>query len=1378
MGNLCSSETEEEREKRKLELQKNVTMDEHEIELEELYKKYGVNPETGLSPSAAAKGIAENGLNELTPPPQTPWYIKFLAEMTGFFSLLLWFGGVLCFISFAMQQDFENLILGVVLCVVVFLTGLFSYFQNSKSDSLMAEFAKMKPPAVNVLRDGKLETVPSAKITLGDIVKLRTGDLVPADLRVLETTGNCCVDNASLTGESEPQKRKIECTHSDPLETANLAFFGTSMPDGEMTGIVVKVGDDTMMGRIASLAMTTDVEQTPINKEIEHFIHIISAIAIFLGVSFFIIGASMDTPIVANLVFMIGIIVANVPEGLLTTVTVCLTLTAKRMFVKQVMVKNLEGVETLGSTSCICSDKTGTLTQNIMTVAQVVYADDDGTCKIQEAGSSFSKGVKTFDENSGSFRSLCICATLNNTCFFDKRHRCKNEDGEDDPSIETPPFNVMVEQEGSDVLMEKILWEPKGNASEAAMVKLTQKLMAPMFGCEDIDEFRGKNKKLFDIPFNSKYKYQVHVHEDPARGGAANVYMKGAPERIIGRCNELLTGETTIEMTTELSAMIDTLQARMGANGLRVLGFAEKKLSTDAYPIGYSFDDGKDSVPPKATPNFPLGEFDAQSAYDKAVAEGKSPNVPDPKSMEGLCFVGLMALIDPPRPAVPGAVSLCKTAGIKVIMVTGDHPDTAKAIAHKVGILWGNDAKDIEAENAEKGVRPGDPDWVDPKTAQAIVVPGSTIDVEMGEARWNAILKHPQIVFARTSPQQKLVIVGNCQRLGHIVAVTGDGVNDSPAIKKADIGVAMGIAGTPVTQNAADMILRDDNFASIVAGVEEGRLIFDNLKKSICYTLTSNIPEISPFLCYITLNTPLPLSTVLILAIDLGTDMVPAISMAYEEAEADIMRRPPRDAVIDRLVTRKLIFLAYFQIGIMQAMAGFFAWMVILNDYGFPPHILYQIDKGKQWAKDSMYCRFSGGYYVNELGEIDTTRNPSMDPPGVDYPLWDNGDSGYLIDCEFPLRIYAGAGIKSKRNKGQVNPEIGMTYNDDRRNLPVSMRTGAPMKKGQITIESIAALELTKYFEYIPYRARMSYFWKDKWLAWPIHKSEGLGTAFNQANEIFFGFQAPGLYSICLAGWSSDKIADGDSRGGLVNAAPEAIKAVKDIKLKDIPELATICPTNGNYRIGAKPFRKAIFCNGDNTTAACAPLENAIGSTALSDFVDRHQVRYCAKKCSIGCWNDAGGSLSSSYNYGAGPGDLWQCANIASRMTQLEALNNARAGYWVSIVVVQWADLLICKTRWLSIRQQGLRNSTLNFGLFFETLLAAWLCYWNYFTLALYTRPIRFTHWMPGIPWSIMIFMYDEVRKYLMRATSPEVIDPDTKQVKREAGWIELNTYY
>ena len=349
-------------------------------------------------------------------------------------------------------------------------------------------------------------------------------------------------------------------------------------------------------------------------------------------------------------------------------------------------------------------------------------------------------------------------------------------------------------------------------------------------------------------------------------------------------------------MTEEWVNTFNQAYMELGGLGERVLGFCDLRLPIEKYGEGYQFD--PENI------NFPI---------------------------TNLRFVGLMSLIDPPRAAVPDAVAKCRSAGIKVIMVTGDHPITAKAIAKSVGIISeGSETIEDIAERKCCTIRE-----VNPREANAAVVHGGELK-DLGKDQLDEILMyHSEIVFARTSPQQKLIIVEGCQRMGSIVAVTGDGVNDSPALKKADIGVAMGIAGSDVSKQAADMILLDDNFASIVTGVEEGRLIFDNLKKSIAYTLTSNIPEISPFLLFILADVPLPLGTVTILCIDLGTDMLPAISLAYEKAEADIMKRMPRNPFSDKLVNERLISMTYGQIGMIQAGAGFFAYFVILAENGF-----------------------------------------------------------------------------------------------------------------------------------------------------------------------------------------------------------------------------------------------------------------------------------------------------------------------------------------------------------------------------------------------------------------------------------------------------------
>merc|ERR1712241_1648073 len=384
--------------------------------------------------------------------------------------------------------------------------------------------------------------------------------------------------------------------------------------------------------------------------------------------------------------------------------------------------------------------------------------------------------------------------------------------------------------------------EVNGDASEAAILKCTELTKG------NVMDYRKKNNKVCEIPFNSTNKFQVSIHEtEDKNDNRYLLVMKGAPERIVDRCSTIIVDGRELPLTEEWKNAFETAYLEQGGLGERALGFCDYMLPADKYPNGYPFD--AEDV------NFPL---------------------------EGLRFVGLMSMIDPPRAAVPDAVAKCRPAGIKVIMVTGDHPITAKAIARSVGII-SDGQETVEDIAARKNIPVEE---VNPREARAAVIHGGEIK-DLSEKQLDEILMyHNEIVFARTSPQQKLIIVEGCQRMGAIVAVTGDGVNDSPALKKADIGVAMGIAGSDVSKRAADMILLDDNFASIVTGVEEGRLIFDNLKKSIAYTLTSNIPEISPFLLFILADVPLPLGTVTILCIDLGTDMVPAISMAYEQAES------------------------------------------------------------------------------------------------------------------------------------------------------------------------------------------------------------------------------------------------------------------------------------------------------------------------------------------------------------------------------------------------------------------------------------------------------------------------------------------------------------
>jgi sodium/potassium-transporting ATPase subunit alpha len=1333
-------------------LKRNVEMTEHKVDLDELIKTLNTDINKGLTAAQAEAGLAKHGLNRLTPPKEMHIILKFILSLTDFFSLLLWGGGILCFVGYGLEKSLDNLYLGIVLFVVVFATGVFGFVQNMKSDNLMKSFANMLPPKVLVRRDGQTSLEVALKLVPGDIVEINAGDLVPADLRIIECSDNLVVDNASLTGESEPQKRKVACTHDDPLETQNLCFFGTQVPEGSCVGVIVNTGDRTIMGRIAALAMQTNNEQTPINKELENFIHIISGIAIALGVTFAVMNAVRAVPVISNVVFVIGIIVANVPEGLITTVTVCLTLTANRMHTKMVLVKNLEGVETLGSTSCICSDKTGTLTQNIMTVAQIVYGGKNGF-SIEDCESSFSKAGKSYDEDSASFKALCACASLCNVAVFDEKSKFECDEDNNfvlnaDGSRKPIDFYRMREQ-GDGSTIREVAWKPVGNASEAAMIKFIH----PM---NDVDKQRALSPPEAVIPFNSKNKYQVHVHvnpqfNDPSTNAASSpediiaknkgnrmVYMKGAPERILARCNKMMIDGKIVPMSAEDSKKIDSLNLKLAENGLRVLAFCQAECPTSKYPPGFKYTAEPDGY---CSPNFPIGDFNMP-------AEGKDKK--HPNSDEGMVYIGMMALIDPPRPAVPPAVSKCKTAGIKVIMVTGDHPVTAQAIAYKVGILWSKTKGDMEKENAAAGLGPGDDGWQDPASAQAITVPGNQISVDDPEEKWDEILEHPQIVFARTSPQQKLIIVENCQRLGHIVAVTGDGVNDSPALKKADIGVAMGIMGSEVSKNAADMILLDDNFASIVAGVEEGRLIFDNLKKSICYTLSSNIPEISPFISQAVMSIPLPLSTILILAVDLGTDMVPAISMAYEGAEADIMKRPPRNSKTDRLVTKKLIHLAYLQIGIMQAMSGFYVYMVVLNDYGFGPHLLVGLGVLDYWSKQNLYCQFSGGQYVNVNGKSHPSpSDPSVVGPSVEYPFWDRGDGGYVKDCVYPaLNLKAkGAAVDST---------------DPAKTVDASQYKGTAGKT-VVTLESIAAVEAQRYFEYIPWRGRMSPFWDADWLQWNPAKSEAPGGFLGKdvTKEVFFTSTPLGVWSIC------EEDPDMSEKTG---SAKDYTTYETHLDVYTAFDVSTVTKCTATKMTKNKLYTSARFCNGK-------PVDDGSGSNDLCEDMNTDMASSGRPSAPLWC-DKCGYTGSCGPAYDASTGKTNLCTNIANRMIQKEALHHAQGAYFISIVIVQWADLLLCKTRWLSLRTQGMSNSTMNFGLFFETMLGGWLCYQPGINMGLGTRNIRFTHWLPGIPWSCLIFTYDEVRKYLMRSTSPESVDKSTGQIIRVKGWLERNTYY
>merc|ERR1719167_2193252 len=496
--------------------------------------------------------MARDGPNALRPPKTTPEWVKFCKQLFGGFAMLLWIGAILCFIAHSItaatyeDPSPDNLYLGIVLSAVVIVTGIFGYYQESKSSKIMETFKNLVPAQCLVLREGEFRSIKVDDLVVGDVVNVKSGDRIPADIRVVQSS-NFKVDNSSLTGESEPQLRTNEFTDENPMETRNVAFFSTYAVEGSAKGIVIQTGDRTAMGRIAILASGLETEDTPIAKEIHHFINIITGVAVFLGVTFFIIAFILGYYWLDAVIFLIGIIVANVPEGLLATVTVCLTLTAQRMASKNCLVKNLEVVETLGSTSTICSDKTGTLTQNRMTVAHMWFDD-----AIAEADTSEDQFGKSFNKTSKGWKNLERVAMLCNRAEFK-------------PGQETVP------------ILKK---EANGDASETALRKCTE------LSTGDVMGNRSKAKKVCEIPFNSTNKYQVSIHEN---GGKYLLEMKGAPERILDRCSTIQVNGQDVELTADWKEKFNNAYMELGGLGERVLGFCDFDLPVDKYPIGYPF---------------------------------------------------------------------------------------------------------------------------------------------------------------------------------------------------------------------------------------------------------------------------------------------------------------------------------------------------------------------------------------------------------------------------------------------------------------------------------------------------------------------------------------------------------------------------------------------------------------------------------------------------------------------------------------------------------------------------------------------------------------------------------------------------------------------
>ena len=780
----------------------------HKIPIRELFLKLNTSPK-GISDFEAKIRLKKYGLNKFSEPPKKSNLVKFLLQFKNFFSILLIIGSLLSFIGEYLSPGQGSIYVAWALLIVTIINAAFTFIQEYKAEKAMEAFKNLLPQKISVIRNGVEKEIESQYIAVGDIIVLNEGDKVPADARVIEEY-LLKVDHSALTGESEPQLRTTKATHNNMMKSRNMLFSGTLIQSGTGKAVVIATGDNTKMGSLAKITENVKPESSKIKKELHHFIRIISTIALFLGVLFFGLGFLIGNKFMTNLVFAIGIIVANVPEGLLPTVTLTLSLAAKRMAKDKALVRDMESIETLGSVTTICTDKTGTLTQNKISVDKVFI--NNKLFSLERIHLKDEKGNKYKPHQIKGFQNLLyVMALCNNANHIKKEHR----------SI--------------------------GDPTETALLDFVEVF-------EEIHDLRFEFPRKNEIPFDSDKKYMITANKI---GNKTYAFLKGAPEKVFDKCTHIYDNGRYKKLTPYMKKSLLLKNKQLASQGLRVLAFAFKR-----------------------------------STINESIMEKND-----------YAYIAMVTMSDPPRPEVAHAVKLCKSAGIRIIVISGDQEETVKAIAKQVGIVR------------------------NPK-----IITGDMLS-SMSDYRLKKELKSKEIIFARTLPMDKLRIVHNLQQLNEIVAVTGDGVNDAPALKKADVGVAMG-SGTEVAREASDIVLLDDNFSTIVSAVKEGRTIYDNIKSFIVYILTSNTPEIIPFLFFVMFNWPLALPALLILSIDLGTDMLPAISLGVEKPEKDIMKKKPRDPN-SNLVNWKVFARSYGFIGAFQTFFAYIMFFKVLHDYGY-----------------------------------------------------------------------------------------------------------------------------------------------------------------------------------------------------------------------------------------------------------------------------------------------------------------------------------------------------------------------------------------------------------------------------------------------------------
>lgn len=784
----------------------NVPMDQlkwHQSTTEDLLKTLGVHADQGLTEEEAAARRERYGANELSAGRRVSPITLFLNQFKDFMVLIL-AGATL--VSGMLGEYLDS----ITIIAIILLNGVLGFIQEFRAERSLSALKQLSAPTAKVMRSGTVTHIPAKQLVPGDIVLLESGDRVPADIRWVETN-SCYVEESTLTGESVPVSKHHQRISEAELplgDQKNIGFMGTMVTRGTGKGVVIRTGMDTEMGNIAHLIENTETMDTPLQHRLEQLGKMLIIVALVLTVMVVVAGIMHGQDALAMFLAGVSLAVAAIPEGLPAIVTIALSLGVQRMIKRKAIVRKLPSVETLGCASVICSDKTGTLTQNKMTVTRMWL----GGRLLEVSGEGFEPNGQVCEKGKPielkhdqelrrflQISALCNNASLTET--YPEEMRAAKKERKGDKAAEPEDL--------------KAIWNVAGDPTEGALLVLAAKLgMTPR-------ALQGMYERTQEYPFDSERKRMsvVVTHQ-----GGRHVLTKGAPDVLLDRCKYMLWDGKVVPFTGTLKQKVLAENEGMAKQALRVLGLAYRELKPH------------------------------ETIHDEAEAESQ------------LVFVGLAGMIDPPRREVREAISLCRRAGIKTVMITGDHQTTAEAIANQLGII--------------------------PRGGMS--VNGAQL-AGMDDEALDKVVDNVY-VYARVSPEHKLRIVKSLQRQGHVVAMTGDGVNDAPAIKAADIGIAMGIAGTDVSKEASSLILSDDNFATIVAAIEEGRGIYENIRKFIRYLLASNVGEILVMFLAMMMGLPLPLVPIQILWVNLVTDGLPAMALGVDQPEKDLMEHRPRSA--------------------------------------------------------------------------------------------------------------------------------------------------------------------------------------------------------------------------------------------------------------------------------------------------------------------------------------------------------------------------------------------------------------------------------------------------------------------------------------------------